>query len=111
MKKNFLVSILLLTLCLVLVGCGKDDGKTKKEPTIIGKWANSGFVYTFNEDKTCSYDVYGTIMKCTYEIDGDKISILYDGSTASFDTTYSIDGDKLNIIDSFGEDTIYDRQA
>ena len=49
-------------------------------------------------------------MKCTYEIDGDKISILYDGNTAPFETTFSIDGNKLNVKDSMGKDTIYTRK-
>ena len=86
-------------------GCGKE-----KKNTIVGKWAHGSYVYTFNSDKTCSYDAAGTLMKCTYETDGDKLSILYDGNTASFDTTYSIDGNKLNVKDSFGSDTIYTRK-
>ena len=48
-------------------------------------------------------------MKFTYKLSGDKISILYDGDTVSFDTTYSVDGDTLNVVDSFGEDTLYER--
>ena len=39
-------------------------------------------------------------MKCTYTIDGDKISILYDGNTVSFDTTFEIKDDTLNVRDS-----------
>ena len=49
-------------------------------------------------------------MKCTYETDGDKISIMYEGNTVPFETTYSIDGDTLNVKDSFGEDTLYKKQ-
>ena len=49
-------------------------------------------------------------MKCTYKTDGDKLSILYDGNTVSFDTTYSIDGNKLNVKDSLGNDTIYTKK-
>ena len=107
MKKKTLFLSLVLISMIVLSGCGK---KTKKN-TIVGKWAHSsGYTYTFNEDKTCSYDAMGTLMKCTYEIDGDKISIMYTGSTVPFETTYSIDGNKLNVIDSFGNDTIYTRK-
>lgn len=102
MKKNFISGLLLILVCICLVGCNN----SKKNP-LVGKWAHDSYVYTFNDDNTCSYDAAGTIMKCTYKIDGDKLSILYDGSTASFDTTFSIDGKKLNIKDSFGSDTIY----
>lgn len=106
MKKRMVMFSVLLFICVVaLTGCGKE-----KKNTIVGKWAHVSYVYTFNADKTCSYDAAGTLMKCTYETDGDKLSILYDGNTASFDTTYSIDGNKLNVKDSFGSDTIYTRK-
>ena len=104
MKKSIIACLVIVALCFVLAGCGK------KENTIVGKWAQGSFVYTFNKDKTCSYDAAGTLMKCTYETDGDKLSILYDGNTVPFETTYSIDGNKLNVKDSFGNDTIYERK-
>ena len=107
MRKIFTV-VAVIALCTVLVGCGKSGN------TIVGKWeykmGTTSFVYTFNEDKTCSYDAAGTFMKCTYKTDGNKISILYDGNTESFDTTYSIKDNKLNIKDSFDNDTIYERK-
>ena len=106
MKKNLvLVSIMLLVAVIGLTGCGKSN----KDP-LVGKWAHGSYVYTFNSDKTCSYDAAGTLMKCTYKTDGDKLSILYDGNTAAFETTYSIDGNKLNVKDSFGSDTIYTKK-
>lgn len=104
MKKKIIGGLLVVSLCIFFTGCGK------KENGIVGKWAQGSFVYTFNSDGTCSYDVSGKLMKCTYKTDGDKLSILYDGNTASFDTTYSIDGNKLNVKDSFGNDTIYTRK-
>ena len=105
MKKNIIASLFVVIICLFLVGCEKNA-----KNSIVGKWAQGSYVYTFNEDKTCSYDVAGTIMNCTYEIDGDKISILYDGNTLPFETTFSIDGNKLNVVDSFGNDTIYEKK-
>ena len=108
MKKT-LLSILLLVCVVVLSGCTKEE----KKDTIVGKWetklGTSSYVYTFNEDKTCSYNAAGTLMKCTYTIDGDKISILYDGNTVSFDTTFEIKDDTLNVRDSNNNDTIYNR--
>ena len=106
MKK---ISIALSLIALIsLTACGK---KEEKKNPIIGKWAyGESFIYTFNEDGTCSYDAAGTMMKCTYTTDGDKLSILYDGNTVPFETTFSIDGNTLNVKDSFGEDTIYKRK-
>lgn len=103
--KKVMIAFVLLFSVIALAGC--NDNKSK---TIVGKWALGSYVYTFNEDGTCSYDVAGTLMKCTYKTDGDKLSILYDGNTVSFDTTYSIDGNKLNVKDSLGNDTIYTRK-
>ena len=108
MKKNLLTVLFVTAICLVITGCGKNN------KTIIGKWetkiGNYSFVYTFNKDKTCTYDAAGTIMKCTYETKGKSISILYNGDTVPFESTYSIKGNKLNIKDSLGEDTIYTRK-
>lgn len=103
MKKKLFITLTLCVGILALTGCGKQN-------PIVGKWAYGSFVYTFNADGTCQYDASGTIMKCTYKTDGDKLSILYDGYDVSFDTTYSIDGNKLNVKDSLGNDTIYNRK-
>lgn len=106
--KRVLFSILIISCCFTLIGCGKKDNNSQN--AIVGKWAHDSFVYTFNKDGTCSYDAAGTLMKCTYKIDKDKLSILYEGDTTSFDTTFSIDGNKLNVKDSFGDDTIYEKK-
>ncbi len=101
MKKGLLVC-LLAVLCVTLVGCGKKEG-------LVGEWAyGSGntFVFTFNEDKTCSY----AGRNCTYTVDGDKLSVLYDGDTAPFETTFKIEDDKLTIKDSLGNDVVYTRK-
>ncbi len=83
-------------------------GNAAKE--IVGTWEskdipNMNFVYIFNEDGTGSYA--GAPM--TYTIDGNKISILYDGSVP-FNSTFEIKGDELIILDSLGEDTVYVRK-
>ena len=105
MKKT-LLTLLLFVGIIAVSACQKKDEK----PAIVGKWAHGSYVYTFNEDKTCSYDASGSLMECTYTIDGDKLSVLYNGNTAPFETTYSIDGNKLNVKDSFGNDTIYEKK-
>ena len=103
MNKRVLAVLLIAVSCLFFVGCGKT-----KNP-LVGKWSQDSFVYTFNADMTCTYDAAGTLMKGTYKVDGNKLSILYEGFDVSLDTTFSVDGDKLNIKDSLGEDTIYTR--
>ena len=105
--KRTLIFLVIAVICLS--GC---ENKVNKEKitTIIGTWAHGSFIYTFNEDKTCSYDAYGTTTKCTYEIDGNKLSILYEGNDESFETTYTIKNNTLNIKDSFGANTPYTRK-
>lgn len=104
--KNYVFIVLFLVSIIFISGCNKE---TKKN-TIVGKWANGSYVYTFNEDKTCSYDAAGTLMKCTYTTDGDKLSILYKESDVPFETTYSIDGSTLHVKDSFGNDVKYEKK-
>ena len=104
--KLSLYTLVLFMSIVVLTACGNKKAKN----AIVGSWEHGKYVYTFNEDKTCSYDAAGTKMKCTYEVDGDKLSILYDGNTTPFETTYSIDKNKLNVKDSFGNDTIYNKK-
>lgn len=108
MKKIFkssLFALLLFIGVIAVTGCDK-----KEKSNIVGSWKHGSYTYTFNDDKTCTYDAAGTKMKCTYKVDKDKLSILYDGNTTPFKTTYSIDGNKLNIKDSFGNNTIYTKK-
>ena len=113
MKKNTKIIIAVAIALVVVAGAIAAVliiNNNKKGP-LIGSWANGFYIYTFNEDGTCSYG-YGSAgaMTCTYKTEGDKISILYDGSTAPFETTYKIDGNQLNVVDSFGNDTIYTKK-
>lgn len=109
MKKNTKIIIAVATAIVVVAGIVAAVLiiiNNKKDP-LIGSWAHDSYIYTFNEDKTCSYG-YGSLkMDCTYEAKDNKLSILYNGSTAPFETTYSINGNELNVVDSFGNDTIY----
>ena len=80
---------------------------------LVGSWENksygSSYTYTFNADGTGKYDAAGTIMEFTYTTSGNKISILYTGNTDPFETEYNIDGNTLNVIDSLGNDTLYEK--
>ena len=81
--------------------------------SIVGSWKNDelgyDFIYTFNEDGTGKYDAAGTIMEFTYSTNENELSILYTGNTAPFQTTYHIDGATLNVVDSIGNDTLYQK--
>ena len=108
MKKNFkaLLLIFLFVATIALVGCG-----AKKEG-LVGTWVYEGgsYTYVFNEDGTGSYEAFGGKLEFTYTTEGEKLSILYTGNTAPFETTYTIDGNTLNVRDSAGKDTIYKRK-
>ena len=102
MKKGLVFSLFLTLCCLAIIGC-------KKKDAIIGQWSydsGNSFVFTFNEDRSCSY----AGKNCTYKLDGDKLIILYDGATETFDTTYKVEGNKLIIKDTFGKDVVYNKK-
>ena len=84
------------------------------DKNIVGNWASRDFdglfIYTFNEDGTGNYDASGTQMPFTFTMEGDKLSVLFDSDTDSFDTVYKIEGNTLTIKDSLGEDVIYDKK-
>ena len=113
MKKivtSLAIIVLLFGSALLLTGCGKEkEEKKEKTESIVGSWRYEGadYTYTFNEDGTGDYNVYGSEVKFTYSIKDNKISILYDGNTSPFETEYSIKGDTLNVKDSSGNDTLY----
>jgi hypothetical protein len=101
MKKNLLLC-LIFVLCLTAFGCKKKDG-------LVGEWVyatNDNFVFNFKEDMTCSY----AGRNCTYTVDNEKLSILYEGDTNPFETTFKISDGKLTIKDSFNNDVVYNKK-
>ncbi len=105
MKKGIISLALIVTVSVLLVGCGKKG--------LVGTWEyqnGAGYKYTFNEDKTCSYEAFGTKMECTYEDDGKAVKVLFKGNTIASTYEYKIDGDTLTIKDSFGKDVVYKRK-
>ena len=111
MKKSLLVLFIvaIFSMMLLLTACDNNESSTSTTASnsIVGSWTypNSTMTYVFKEDGTGSY--YGR--EFTYKVSGDKLSILYNGDTISFDTTYEIKDNKLNVRDSFGSDTIYNK--
>ena len=112
MKRALATLLMLILVCLALASCGADGKEGPADPAkaIIGTWDSEdfpgqGFTYVFNEDGTGSY----VGEKLFYTIDGNRISISYEG-TESFDTEFEIIGNELNIKDSLGKDTLYIRK-
>lgn len=82
------------------------------DKSIVGIWEYEygGFTYTFNDDGTGTYDIFGDVMNFTYTITDTEVSIRFDGDAAASHLEYTLDGDVLNIKDSAGNDTIYNRK-
>ena len=109
MKKylKLLVVAVLFVGALFITGCEKK--KEEAKDPIIGSWKHeySDYTYTFNEDGTVKYVGYGSVNEGTYKVDGNKISILYQGNTVPMETTFTIEGDTFTIKDSLDKDVIY----
>ena len=82
----------------------------KAAASITGKWNHDGYVYDFKDDGTGTYDVgSGDLMKFTYKAENGKLSITYEGSDPMV-LDYELKDNVLNVKDSFGKDTLYNRQ-
>lgn len=127
MSKVIIALITVLALGLAVAGCScttsttKDSNNTttttntatdrstssdKKSNSVIGSWRYTDkdvpeltATYTFNEDGTGQYDIAGQIMKLTYKVDGDKLSITFEGQSIPMDVEYKVSDDTLKIKD------------
>ena len=94
MKKHNLL-ILTILLLFLTTGCGKKS--------IIGKWKSydtkDEYYYIFNKDNTCSYEMTVARLDCTYEINEDQLTILYNGNEKANNFKYRFDGEILIIKD------------
>ena len=97
--KKYLLGILLFLLLILSTGCKKN---------IIGKWKSldkkNEYYYIFNADKSCSYEMTFARLDCTYEIEGNKLIILYKGSEKAKTYEYKFKDDTLIIKDDTGND-------
>lgn len=77
---------------------------------VVGEWRHeSGYTYHFEADGTGSYTKDGQAMNFRYEVKGDTLSILFDGSTLPMEVKFRVEGDTLIIIDHFGKEVPYER--
>ena len=76
--------------------------------SIIGKWesidSDFQYYYIFNEDKTCSYEMVGARLDCTYEENDDELIISYKGTNRKYTFKFRFEDDYLIIKDSTGKD-------
>ena len=104
MKKYLLGTILFLILILT-TGCKR---------SIVGKWkaidTKNEYIYRFNRDKTCSYEMTVARLDCTYEVSDNKLIIFYSGNTKGNTYEYKIEGDTLIIKDDTGKDNKFSKQ-
>ena len=102
MRKINLGLVLVLSI-LLITACSKNK--------LVGKWkaidTGIDYFYTFNEDKTCIYEMTGAKMDCTYEMEGKRITILYKGSSTPNSYEYKIDKDTLTLKDNLGNEVVY----
>lgn len=103
MKKKYLVAIILLSLIFIILFIIIGNKKS-----VIGKWraieTDNEYYYIFNKDKTCSYEMLVARLDCTYEDDGEKLTILYKGNETAKSFYYHFDGSTLIIKDDAGRD-------
>ena len=97
--KKYQFGIIIFLLLFLTTGCKKN---------IIGKWksidAKNEYYYIFNGDKTCSYEMIVARLDCTYEINDNKITISYSGSTNTKTYEYLFEDNILIIKDDTGKD-------
>ena len=97
--------LVILFVLLLLIGCGKE-----KSNSLYGSWGHDKYIYTFNEDGSCSYDSKGVVLNCKYTVDNDILVLYYDGNMDPYELTYRIEDGVLHIIDEYGSDVAYKRK-
>lgn len=111
MKNKFLILSIFIVIAIILLVFTISYFLGDK--SIVGSWSyeqgGTRYTYIFNEDKTGTYEVSGSIMNFTYEDTGDSILIHFYGDTASNQLEYRIEGNSLIIKTSIGKETIYTR--
>lgn len=100
MKKYIILGIVFISLVIIATNCIQKN--------IIGKWkaidTNIEYYYIFNKDKTCSYEMKVARLDCTYELNDDKLTILYNGNTKANTYEYHFEGSTLIIKNDIGKD-------
>lgn len=121
MKKVIFSMIAVVVMALTFVSCGNsgnkggDNGGSKEQAGLVGNWYyNDDTFYTFNEDGTGSYTVYGTLVgNFTYSEGNGKLTLNYEDFTEPTVFNYKVEGKTLTILSgegNIGSDTEYKRK-
>ena len=104
--KRFWLITLMIVVTITLVGCEKGEQIEPTEQIVTGTWIceTGNYTYTFNEDGTGYYEAYENKIDFTYQAEEGKISIMYSGSTSSYEATYIIKNGILSIKDLNGKE-------
>ena len=107
MKKyllGFIIFLLLIISIIIIIN----------KRRIIGKWkavdTEYEYYYIFNKDNTCSYEMTGARLECTYEETKNDLIILYNGNDKKHTYKYSFKGKYLIIRDNTGKDNKFIKQ-
>ncbi len=107
MKYNIIIFCLIISL-LVLTGCSNKG--------IVGKWnyykdnnANENIYYEFKEDKSGSYVFNDEVKNFMYELNDNKVELIYENATVSTFIEYKIKKDILIIKDSLNNEFSFKR--
>ena len=95
--RSIIAIVLVLSLIFALSAC------SSKKEKLVGTWEADGYSFTFNSDGTCKMGFGGYSVDGTYKVDGDKLSLTFNGETESM-TIDSVDGSKLVLVD--GNETV-----
>ena len=109
------MAVVIMALAFVSCGNSGNNGGNDKAKGIVGNWYyNDDTFYTFNEDGTGSYTVYGNVYgNFTYTEGDGKLILNYESATVPTTFNYKLDGKTLTILageDNWGSDTEYKKK-
>lgn len=101
--KRFVLFLVLCSFLLLNTGCGNQS--------IVGKWKSydtkDSYYYIFHLNHTCSYEMKNARLDCTYDDDGEILTILYKGNTNKSVYTYHFEKNTLIIQDESHKNHIF----
>lgn len=118
LRQVFLVLIIIVGI-FSLSACGKKKAETKViDERVIGTWKyESDYIiatYVFRKDGTGSYTITvgeETVLKTVaYYTENDTFYINYDEDPDTFELKYSVSNEGITIIDSLGDELLYEKQ-
>ena len=89
------------------------DSSVTPSETLVAQWkceSLTDHIYTFNADGSGQYDMAGNVLKLSYTVEKDDLTITFLAEGyVPVTLKYELKDGKLNIKDSFGNDTFYER--